>query len=65
MNKRDIAAIIAARDGISMNEAYEAIDECQEEILNALNDYASYDDIADIIEDYLGLEPDYMDAFLM
>lgn len=65
MNSKELARLIARRDGISENEAYEVLDECQEEINEAIANNGSYDDIADILADVLGLEPDYMDYFLM
>lgn len=62
---REIIEILMRRDGISWLEAANMVEECQNEILEAIADNASYDDIADIIADMLGLEPDYMDCFMM
>ena len=62
---REIIKILMRRDGISWLEAANIVEECQNEIFKAIADNASYDDIADIIADMLGLEPDYMDNFIM
>lgn len=62
---REIIEILMRRDGISWLEAANMVEECQNEILEAIADNASYDDVADIIADMLGLEPDYMDCFIM
>ena len=62
---REIVKILMRRDGISENEAWNIVDEVQDEINEAIKDNASYEDIADIIQDMLGLEPDYMDVFLI
>ncbi len=62
---REIIEILVRRDGISWLEAANMVEECQNEILEAIADNASYDDVADIIADMLGLEPDYMDCFIM
>ena len=62
---REIIEILMRRDGISRLEAENIVEECQNEIYEAMADNASYDDIADIIADFLGLEPDYMDCFMM
>jgi len=62
---REIIEILMRRDGISWLEAANIVEECQNEISEAMADNASYDDIADIIANVLGLEPDYMDCFMM
>ena len=50
--------------GISKNEAYNIIEDCQAEIDDVLSYGGSYDTVMDIIQDYLGLEPDYLDLFI-
>lgn len=62
---REIIEILMRRDGISRLEAENMVEECQDMIYKAMADHASYDDIADIIADMLGLEPDYMDCLIM
>lgn len=60
----ELASLLVKRDGISKNEAYNLIEDCQAEIDDALTYVASYDTVTDIIADYLGLEPDYLDLFI-
>lgn len=62
---REIVRILMRRDNMSEEEAWNLVEEVQEEIHDAMENFASYDDIADIIACDLGLEPDYMDCFLM
>ena len=62
---REIIEILVRRDGISWLEAANIVEECQNEILKAIANNASYDDVADIIASELGLEPDYMDCLIM
>ena len=63
-NLEQLAALISRRDGISLNEARNLIDETQEEINYIINNTLSYDEIVDVIASNLGLEPDYLDLFL-
>ena len=58
---KDIAKLIARRDGISFDEAMEAIDNCREELF-AANTLA---DAEDSIAYWLSLEPDYLDILLL
>lgn len=61
----EIIKILMRRDGISWLEAANMVEECQNEILEAIADNASYDDVADIIASELSLEPDYLDFLIM
>lgn len=61
---KEIVRILMRRDGMTENEAWDLVDECQREIEYALRD-GNLNDLEDIIKDYLGLEPDYLDAFLL
>ena len=63
-NLEQLAALISRRDGISMNEARNLIDETQEEINYVINNTLSYDEVVDVIASNLNLEPDYLDLFL-
>ena len=47
----NIVEIIMNRDGVTESEAKEMISECRKALMNG-DEYA--------VEDYLGLEPDYM-----
>ena len=66
--KEEIIYILIKRDGISKREAENIIEECQEvinDILDSeLNDFERMEEIEFTISDYLGLEPDYIFAFL-
>lgn len=55
----EIINILMRRDGISEEEAWNLVNECREEIEEAIarGDYIETDDI---IASYLGLEPDYI-----
>lgn len=65
MSKKEIVRILMRRDGISENEAWNIVEECQEEVNYVIETCGSYDEVVGVIEDILGLEPDYMDAFIM
>ncbi len=61
----EIVEILMRRDGISENEAWNCVEECQNEINDILTWGGTIDQIEDVIADYLGLEPDYLDCFLV
>ena len=63
-NRNELAALISNRDGISLNEAYDLIELVDKEINEAILDMCTYDEICEILEYYLGLEPDYLDLFI-
>lgn len=60
-----IINILMRRDGLSYEEAKNLFLETQEEIDIALREGRSLEDVEYIIEDYLGLEPDYIIYFIM
>lgn len=66
--KEEIIKILMRRDEISHEEAEDIVDECQyaiNDILDSeLSDFERMDEIEFTIQDYLGLEPDYIFAFL-
>lgn len=66
--KEEIIHILIKRDGISKLEAENIFEECQEVIADILdselNDFERMEEIEFAIQDYLGLEPDYIFAFL-
>lgn len=66
--KEEIIKILMRRDEITEEEAKELVDECQyciNDILDSeLSDFERMEEIEFAIEDYLGLEPDYIFAFL-
>ena len=59
----ELAVMIARRDGISFNEAYEAITETEDMLQEAFA-AGSITMAEDILADELGIEPDYLDLFL-
>lgn len=60
---KEIIKILMRRDGISAVEAENLIEECMEEIQDAIM-RGNYQECEDILASYLGLEPDYLDTFL-
>ena len=61
-NFDELATMIARRDGISINEAYEAIEETQELLQEAVAT-ESFTMAEEILASELGLELDYIDLF--
>ena len=59
MNK-ELVKLIAKRDGISENEAYEICEQCRHDILHAIDRNCGIEEVEDILMDWLGLEPDYL-----
>ena len=49
---------------MTRDDAIDLIFQTREEIYEAISEEASYDDIQDILEYNLSLEPDYLDYFL-
>lgn len=60
----ELARMIAKRDRISINEAWDCINEAKKSIDEAIFT-GRYGDIEDILHYDLGLEPDYMELFLV
>ena len=60
----EIISILMRRDHMAREDAIDLILQTQEEIYEAISEEASYDDIQDILEYNLSLEPDYLDYFL-
>lgn len=61
---KEIIEILMHRDGISYSAAKHLIKECREELFENM-EHMTYEDATNIIEYWLGLEPDYLDYFLM
>lgn len=59
MNK-ELIELIAKRDGISENEAYEICEQCRRDILHAIDKNYNIEEVEDILMDWLGVEPDYL-----
>ena len=60
----EIISILMRRDHMTREDAIDLILQTREEIYEAIREEASYDDIQDILEYNLSLEPDYLDYFL-
>ena len=66
--KEQIVKILMKRDRISKFIAEDIVDECQyviNDILDSeMSDFERLTEIEETLKDYLGLEPDYIFAFL-
>ena len=56
-----IVEILVNRDGMDAWDAEDLVIQTREEILEAIENGGSLDDVEEIIADALGLEPDYID----
>lgn len=59
----DIINLISRRDNISYIEAMNIVNECMEEMEDAVLS-AHWQEAEDILASYLGLEPDYLDILM-
>lgn len=59
----ELASMISERDKISFPEAMSAVRDCAAEMEFAFMD-GNLDEAEDILKNYLGLEPDYLDLFI-
>lgn len=62
--RREIERILMRRDGIDAVEAERLLDGCQNEINEIIDSGGTLEEIEDAIQDWLGLEPDYIFAFI-
>ena len=60
---KEIIKILMRRDDISEVEAENLIEECMEEMNDAIM-RGNYQECEDILASYLGLEPDYLDILM-
>lgn len=60
----EIIHILMRRDGITENEAWSLVEECRDEIKDILEHDGTYDQVTNAIEDWLGLEPDYLECLI-
>lgn len=60
----DIVQILMARDGLDEMDAQEAVEDFKEQLEKYL-ETQSLVAIEQLLEEELGLEPDYLDAFLI
>ena len=59
----EVIQILMRRDGLTRTEAIAEIDDFREEAY-ALMEEGAYDEVEDLLIDYLGLEPDYLTSLL-
>ena len=66
---RTVKQILMDRDGMMEDDADGLIDEFKDELEALINHstdpISSYEDATAMVEDYFGLEPDYLDEFLV
>ena len=62
---REIIDILMRRDGMTREAAVELCFDTREEIFQVIQAGEGYDEVEDILADYLVLEPDYLIEFLM
>lgn len=61
--KNELALLLMRRDNLTREDANAMISDFQESVDDAL-DTNSYHDLDDLIQDELGLEPDYLMLFI-
>ena len=59
----ELAKMIAKRDSLTYEEALSSVRDCAAEMERAFFD-GSLNEAEDILREYLGLEPDYLDLFI-
>lgn len=59
----ELAVMLAKRDGLTFEEEMRVIKEAATDMEHAFYN-GSLDEAEDILRDYLGLEPDYLDLFI-
>lgn len=69
MKTNKIIKIVMERDGMSFDDAMDLYQEALEEATELVNNteevgYDTYMEIEEIVQDYFGLEPDYVDVLL-
>lgn len=64
-----VIRILMRRDGLTHKEAYEAVRECMDMIEECINNCSSaaaaYAEATDILQEELGLEPDYLEELML
>ena len=70
MTRKELVELIAQRDGISFEEAFQCVEDCAEQLSELFDEdynespYTLYETATDIMRNTLGLEPDYLDILL-
>lgn len=60
-----IAKILMERDGESREDAIELVKNFKKELEQLIEDKGSLDDAEELVELHFGLEPDYLEEFLL
>ena len=64
----EIVKILVRRDGITENEAWAIVEECQKEIDDIFNNvhapYSMYEAVSEVLQSQLSLEPDFIEYFI-
>ena len=63
-DKNNVKQILMERDGLSDEEAQDAVDDAQSDINDLLENDGGLMEAEDVISDHFGLEPDYLMDFL-
>ena len=61
--KNELATLLMRRDNLTIEDAHAIIEDFQMTVDDAL-DSGNYHDLDDLIQDELGLEPDYLILFI-
>lgn len=56
--------VLMERDGMTREQAREEIQEAREAVYECI-EYGDYEGAEEVLSDFFGLEPDYMDDLLM
>lgn len=59
-----IEQILMRRDGLDKQEAQDLIDEAKEEVQSIIENGGTLEEVEDVVRDYFGLEPDYVEEML-
>lgn len=59
----ELASMIADRDKITFEEAWTIVRDCAADMEHAFYS-GNLNEAEDLLKDYLGLEPDYLDLFI-
>ena len=60
-----VMKILMERDGESREDAIELVENFKEELEQLIEDKGSLDDAEELVELHFGLEPDYLEEFLL
>lgn len=64
MSIEEIVDLIARRDNVSIEEAYDSVRKCQSELDMIVDGGGSMDDAEECVAFWLGIEPDFLPTLL-